>query len=342
MTFRQTVFEPGSTESTSVRAALAASDLAFETELRPVYLENADALGGIEPIEGQHAVVRTDTGACFGIVGDQFEPVQNDAALGWIQPIVDAGEARIISAGYVQGGRRVYIQAQLTGSEVDVTPGDTVFASVNFSTGHDGSLTVGAGYSARRVVCQNTMAMMIRSLALKLRHTKGVHEALEAARVEFHEQRQGIRTTAEKFRAFSKRKLSDKLLVSYIRETLKEGAGADPDILVREVDRIVELAHEAPGATPGTLWGGLNAVTYWASHERGRTEDARQNALLFGNGGQLIQRAVDVAAVYADQLPLDIVQQAKVARDNSATAGALFGGLLGRPARIASEQADAE
>jgi phage/plasmid-like protein (TIGR03299 family) len=335
--FRQTRFAPGSNESTSVLAALAASDLAWRVALKPVFIENPEALGGIEPVDGSRAVTRSDTGAVLGVVGDAYTPVDTDAALGWIQPIVDAGEARIISAGYVQGGRRVYVQAQLTGSEADVTPGDTVFASVNFSTGHDGSLTVGAGYSATRVVCQNTMAMMIRSLALKLRHTKGVHDALEATRLEFMRQRQDTKAMAERFRAFTRRKLDDKALVRYVRETLQEGAGSNPDVVVRGVDRIVELAHKAPGATPGNLWGGLNAVTYWASHERGRSEDARQNALLFGNGSQLIQRAAEVAAVFADELPLNIVQQSRVAASNTATAGALFGDLLGKPARISSE-----
>jgi hypothetical protein len=150
-------------------------------------------------------------------------------------------------------------------------------------------------------------------------------------------QRQDTKAMAERFRAFTRRKLDDKALVRYVRETLQEGAGSNPDVVVRGVDRIVELAHKAPGATPGNLWGGLNAVTYWASHERGRSEDARQNALLFGNGSQLIQRAAEVAAVFADELPLNIVQQSRVAASNTATAGALFGDLLGKPARISSE-----
>lgn len=341
MTFRQTRFAPGSHESTDVAAALAKADLGWSVAMKPVFIENADALGGIEPVDGARAVTRSDTGAVLGVVGDAYTPVDTSAALGWIQPIVDAGEARIISAGYVQGGRRVYVQAQLTGSEADVTPGDTIFASVNFSTGHDGSLTVGAGYSSTRVICQNTMAMMIRSLAFKFRHTSGVHDALEAARLEFLAQRQNTKEMAERFRAFTRRKLDDKKLVSFIRETLQEGAGANPDVVVRGVDRIVELAHEAPGATPGTLWGGLNAVTYWASHERGRSDDARANALLFGNGGQLIQRASEVATAWATDLPLDIAQQSRVASQNTATAGALFGDLLGKRARIASEHESA-
>jgi phage/plasmid-like protein (TIGR03299 family) len=338
MTFRQTRFESDSTEATSVLAAIKSAGLDFTTSLRPMFIEDPDALGGIREVDDYRCVVRDDTGATFGPVGGAFTPVHTSAALGWIQPIVDAGEARIISAGQVQGGRRVYVQARLTGSDVDITPGDTVFSSVNFATGHDGSLTVSAGYSSIRVICQNTMAMMAKSLAFKARHTSGVHALLEAAALEFHAQRAAVKGQAERFRAMAKRKLGDKALVAFVRETLSEGAGADDSITVRGVDRIVELAHEAPGATPGTLWGGLNAVTYWASHERGRSEDARQNALLFGTGGQLIERATAVATALIEHLPHN--ELARESYANHATAQAEFGLLLGKPARIAAAVED--
>lgn len=334
--FRQTRFDAGANEARDVRAALATAGLNWTTTLEPVYLEDQNALGGIRPIDGVKAVVRSDNKACFGTVGGQFTPVHNDAALGWIQPLLDSGDARLISAGHVKGGARVYVQAQLTGSEADVTPGDTIFSSVNFATGHDGSLTVSAGYSSIRVVCQNTMAGMIASLAIKLRHTSKVHEALEAARLEFMRQREATKNGAETFRRFARKSMSDRNLARYIREVLSAGAGDDTSKVVRGVEDVFRAAHEAPGATPGTLWGGLNAVTYWATHERGRSEDGRMDSLLFGRGSELIERAVQVATVFADQLP-DDHSRGRVAMASHATASAEFGALLGRPARISSE-----
>lgn len=327
MSFHSTTFAPGSEESINVRAALATARMDWTTELKPVYIENADALGGIEAIDGSFAVTRSDNGCVFGVVGSQFTDVQNDAAMGPIQPLLDSGEATLISAGWVQGGRRVYVQAQLRDGTVDVMPGDAVFASANFATGHDGTLQVSLGYSATRVVCQNTMAAMIRSLAWRARHTSGVHAKLEEMAIEFGAHREGLKKQAETFRAFSKRKLSDRNLVRYVREVLSEGAADNEDTVVRGVERIVELAHEAPGATPGTLWGGLNAVTYWATHERGRSEDARKNALMFGTGAQLIQRASEVAVQFAEHLPSN--ELARAAYSNHATARAEFELLLG-------------
>lgn len=335
MSFHTVKFEAGSDESRNVAAALRAARMDWRTTLKPVFVENPDAIGGIEAIEGQFAVVREDTNAPLGVVGSQYTDVQNDAAMGPIQPLLDSGEARLISAGWVQGGRRVYVQAQLRDGTVDVRPGDAIFASANFATGHDGTLQVSLGYSSTRVVCQNTMAAMIKSLAWRARHTKGVQAKLDEMVVEFSAQRDALRKGAERFRSFTKRKLDDRNLVRFVREVLSEGAGENEETIVRGVDRIVELAHEAPGAEPGTLWGGLNAVTYWATHERGRSEDARQNSLMFGTGAQLIERASAVATSIVDQLPLN--ELARESYANHATAKSELDRLLGRPHTISAE-----
>lgn len=330
--FHQTRFASHSTESRSVQAALATAGLDWRAALVPLFVEDPDALGGLALVETHRAVVRSDSKAHLGVVGAGYEPVQQDAAFAWVQPLLDSGEARLVSAGHLSGGRRVYVQAELTDSAVEVARGDELRAFVNFSNAHDGSLAVGAGYTRIRVVCQNTMAAAAKSLAFKARHTSGVHAALAAARLEFHAQRAGLREAAAALALLTEKKLSDKNLVRYVREVLSEGAGSagGEDIPVRGVERIVQLAHEAPGATPGTLWGGLNAVTYWASHERGRTEDARQNALLFGQGGALIERALSVATAYAERLPSNLVEQSRAAVDNHATAKAELDVLLGR------------
>lgn len=325
--FQQTQFSEGSIESTDVNAALAAAKLQFKVGAKPIFIEDESSLGGIRQVDGQRAIVRLDNSQVFAVMSDGYTIVQNDAGLAPIQEVIDAGEARIISAGYVGGGRKVYIQAQITGAQADVTPGDSIFQSVVFANGHDGSLACSFGYTQIRVVCQNTMMGAARSASFRAKHTAGVHRALSAAKAEFTEQRQAVRLAAERFRELTKRKLSDKNLVRYVRETLAPGAGNDDQIKVKGVDRIIQLAHEAPGAEPGTMWGGLNAVTYWATHERGRSENARRESLMFGQGGALIDRATEVAFQYADKLPLNDL--ARECYANSATASAEFSALLG-------------
>lgn len=335
--FRQTRFEPGSDESRHVGSALSKARLNWGTKLKPVLFEGGEF--GVSELADRFVVVRDDTNEPLDVVGSSFTDVRNDAAMGPIQPLLDSGEARLISAGYTGNGRHVYVQAELTGSNVEITRGDSMLTTINFATGHDGTLQTSAGFSRARVVCWNTMQAMIKSLAWRSRHTSGTHDRLREFALELHAQRQANEEAADLFRQLTRKKLNDRALTAYVREVLSPGAGSDAERVVRNVDRIVELANDAPGATPGTMWGGLNAVTYWATHERGNSENSRQDALLFGQGGQLIERASAVAFQLAEHLPSN--EMGRAASQAHATAGLEFGALLGRRSAVL-DQADAE
>src|SRR5690349_18172027 len=98
--FRQIHFDPSSDAARNVQAALQAADMAWQVGLKPVFVEDPSALGGIREIEGRKAVTRLDTGDVFDVVGKGFTPVQNtDSVINrWIQPLLDSGEARLVSA----------------------------------------------------------------------------------------------------------------------------------------------------------------------------------------------------------------------------------------------------
>lgn len=329
--FEITHFDPS--RNISVPDAVREARMDWQANKEPIFRLLAD--GSYQQIKSHRLVTRSDNGRQIGLTGARHESVQIDEACAQLQPLIDARLATVASVGALNHGSKVFVQVALTDGAVDVTPGDTIQSYATFVNAHDGSLAVCCGGTDTRIVCQNTMMMAAGDAAFKARHTKGVFQALDAYREQFAARRAALRDRAEKWRALTKRKLSDRNLERYIRETLQPGAGNDPEKVVRGVDRIVELAHTAPGATPGTLWGGVNAVTYWATHERGRTESTRAESMLLGAGGKLVGRALDVAYAYAEKLPL--ADAGYQAAQNFATAKADFAALLGRPARIPSE-----
>lgn len=333
--YNVTTIEPGSHESRNVAAAVAHSALDYTVSTRPVFIESPDAIGGIEALSGHRNVYRTDTGRSFGVMGSGYTVVQNGAGLNWAQPLIDAGEATIIRAGYTDGGAKTFITAEVTNGRAEVQRGDVVRLLVTFYNSHDGSSCAGVKISAERLACNNGMCLLEALKSVKARHTGGVLLQLERARTELETARRALQGLAEKSEPLTRRRMSRSNLVRYVREVLSPGAGNDADIVVRNVDAIVRAANEAPGAEPGTLWGAVNGVTYWATHERGRSDNSRVNANMFGQGQALIDRAFDVAFQSIEHLPL--IELAREAYSNHATAAAAFGDLLGRPARIPSE-----
>lgn len=332
-------FDTQSSEARDVRAALAKAGMDWTAGFKPLYLEDTDSLGGIREATGIRALVRSDNGRPVGYHGGSYTPVQNDAAFtGPVQPLLDSGDLRIVEASAWEGGSKVALSAYVNGSEREVTKrvvGDIVRLELSFTNSHDGTSKVGGKYGARRLVCLNGATALAASAMLSGRHVKGVHAKIREWQLEIAAQMGIFEDTVKLFQRFAGRKLGDRALKAYVREVLSPGSSVDDTIVVRGVDRIVELAHEAPGADPGSLWGGVNAVTYWATHERGRSDETRAVANLFGDGAKLIERANQVAFELVDDLPA--LELARESYRNHATASAEFGALLGRPARISSE-----
>lgn len=287
-----------------------------------------------KPVDTHRVAMRSDTRAPLGVVGKNYEVVQADRAFAPAQALVDSGVARVARAGEYEGGRVQMLELELvTERPIEVAVGDIMRQTLTFTNSHNGSSSLRAIYQLWRLACMNGMQRPETSSIFRARHTAGVYVQLDKARAEISQRFAAIESDVETFRRLLGKKLSDKNLVRYVRETLAEGAGNDPDIKVRNVDRIVELAHTAPGATPGTLYGGLNAVTYWATHERGRSADARATGLLFGQSGALLARATDVAVRYAEKLP-DVATLGYMAAQSTATATAELSLLLTKPSAI--------
>lgn len=332
--YSATDIEPGSLESRNVAAAIEHSALNFSVATRPVFIESPDSLGGIERLAAHQNVYRTDTGASFAVMGSDYTVVQNDAGLNFAQPLLDSGDMSIVRAGYTDNGAKVFVTCELAGSRVSVGVGDLIRLLVTFYNAHDGSSCAGVLVRGERLACNNGMARLVQMKSVKARHTRGVLVQLDRARVELDAARRELAGLAAKCEPLARRRMSRHNLERFIREVLSPGAGSNPDTVVRNVDAVMRAASEAPGAQPGTLWGAVNGVTYWATHERGRTDNGRANMNMFGAGQQLIDRAFDVAFASAEHLPM--IELARESFSNHATAKAEFDALLGRPANIPS------
>lgn len=82
----------------SVREAIVTAGLDWKVELRHLFTENAHRKI-TSGLLNYYAVCRTTDDACLGIVGPDYVPLQNEDALNWFQPFLDADEATLETAG---------------------------------------------------------------------------------------------------------------------------------------------------------------------------------------------------------------------------------------------------
>lgn len=72
----------------------------------------------------------------------------------------------------------------------------------------------------------------------------------------------------------------------------------------RTAIQVLRNMWNQPGieACQDTGWAAYNGITYYTNHQRGRSEETRTDALLFGAGKDLNAKALDLSLAYCDRL----------------------------------------
>ena len=119
------------------------------------------------------ATVRADTEQVLGVVGNDYEVVQNRDAFSFFDAIVGGGDGILYeTAGALGNGERVFITAKLP-DYIRVGVKDWIEQYLFLTTTHDGLGSITAAFTPIRIVCNNTLnaAMNNHSGAIKIRHT---------------------------------------------------------------------------------------------------------------------------------------------------------------------------
>lgn len=253
------------------------------------------------------ATYRKSDGKIFGVVGPAYTPLQNVDAFRWFQPLIDAGEVSLHTAGSLQEGRKVWILAKINKPALEIADGDTVERFVLLSHSHDGTQAVRAGFTPIRVVCANTLRMAHNANSdenrlVKLLHTKNVTTALDTLRDTMRVANARFEATAEQYRKLASFKVSYADLRRYVKIVLgieKDNEYSLPGKTMTKLRSILMLAQRGLGNSGKTLWDGYNGVTEYLNTQHGRTHETRLDALWFGQSAQLSQKALEVALTMA-------------------------------------------
>ena len=281
----------------SAQEAIRLAGLNWQVKLMPVFLADGRETSA-------RATVRNTDGRILGVVGPHYRPLQNNDAFKWFNPFLEAGQARLETAGSLAGGKRVWVLARLAREPLEIAPGDVVEKFLLLSNGHDGCTAVRAGYTPVRVVCQNTLSMSHgadASQLIRLRHTSKTLQSLDAIREVMNLADQTFEATASQYRRLVNRTVCQADLRRYVRLvfTLPEDEAKDTPQQRRLLERIGELFEVGQGndlpTVRGSWWAAYNGVTQFLGTERGRTAEGRLSSLWFGESAQLNRRALDTA-----------------------------------------------
>ncbi|MBU1218366.1 DUF932 domain-containing protein [Myxococcota bacterium] len=269
-------------------------------EVQKVPLMTISAL----PVPDNYAVVRStfDQADVLGVVGSQYEPVQNRDAFAFFDAVISDGHAAYDTAGSLKGGRIVWILAKVDGP-LRITKDDYVEKYLLLYNSHDGSCAVSMQFSPIRVVCSNTLAMARTSAneayKVSLRHTPSVLQRMDSVQTYMGSVNAQFRHTGAAYQYLAGIGINTEILEKYLLDLFpdpKADAQRNRNKAIRE--KCTELFETGIGTdiAPPSMWRAYNSVTEYVDHVRNNenTEQRVRSAWL-GQGMELKQRALQAA-----------------------------------------------
>lgn len=286
--------EPGA----SIESWLRAARLEWKLERLPVqYLVD----GRIRTMENRFVLVRNDTHAALSVVSEDYQIVQPPEVLEFYRNLVEKCGYTLETAGALDSGRKVWALARTGLSDsIDKRREDELAAYVLLATSCDKTLATTAAFTSIRVVCQNTLFFAMNEIGTKKhRHVKiphHVHFEAETVKEDLGLMDKAWSEFMAKVRKMAEHPLASDQVSSFFQELLTQRSDKKlSNKTEREHQTLLGLFKSAPGqvihTANGTLWGAVNAVSYYADHVRAGAGGQRLNSAWFGAGCALKEKA---------------------------------------------------
>ena len=268
-------------------------------------------------VKDQFAITRDSDNRVLSLAGRNYKPVQNLEAMDFFKRFTDAGHMELETAGSLKDGQFIWALAKI-GEKFNVgkKKDDIIEGYLLLMSPHLFGYSLVAQFTPIRVVCWNTLNLALGSSlrgkgdkTFRMPHSKAFNdttkaqaeEALGIARSQFDE-------FAEAATHLSSIKMNDEQVRNYFFDVLtiseeKRVEAINDGRMPANLQKFEDALIKGPGAklasAKGTLWGALNAVTYVADHEMGRTRDIGLSNAWLGDSSRMKRKALDLAVKLA-------------------------------------------
>jgi len=297
--------------------AMAKAKLNWTVSKRPVF--SLSNIGDNYIGTSKHfAIARDDNDHILGIVGTDYQPIQN-SELAYMCERIQGTDVVVETAGSLNGGERVWIQ--MRGNPFGVGPkSDENIPYCVLTNGHNGMHPLDALPTTYRVICQNTLNMALgqarkNKMMISIKHSGNVQSRIESlynAIAEFRDRTQKFHSKAD---TLAHRSVNVEFVQKFWTEIYANMFGdvwENPTCQDDERDNLkassvltkwsntFDLESKESGAN---LWTAVNAVTHWLDHNqlyRGKNKtENRFVDTLYGNGAKEKIKVFDLALSYA-------------------------------------------
>lgn len=289
--------------------ALEIAGLDWSVEQWPLSATNGEGLK--ISIPGQVMNVRTGINRPLGVVTDGYKPIQNAELADFCELLAEQDDVvSVESAGSIRNGGKVWFL--LKGESFSVRKKDEVSPYILVSNGHDGKTALRCTPTTVRVVCSNTLHMVIpqteRNGKIKAKpasfianHLGNIGDKIEQAKQALGLYRDALVSTREMIDAASAKFVNTASVQQFFLECYTRDFGAipvDPKTAHEEQARTksqdafiaYSIRFEREKTIAGdTAWNAFNAYTGWSQNDRSfwkdpaKESERRTHSKLFGS-----------------------------------------------------------
>jgi phage/plasmid-like protein (TIGR03299 family) len=254
------------------------------------------------------AVLRETDNRILGIIGPNYVPLQNSEAFSFFDSYLEAGEAKLNTAGSLVKGQKIWVLASLNRAPIEVVKGDIVEKYLLLSNSHRGGIAVHVGFTPVRVVCANTLAMAkthSQSKLLRVVHGKQMKDSLEKIKEVINAANADFEATAEQYKFLARKQINKTDLEKFVKIVFKTNDSTSrskmrEDKLTETITRLFETGKgNAQKNVAGSYWALYNAATEYLTHESNKDAEKRLNNVWFGYSKQTNADALKTAVVMA-------------------------------------------
>ena len=279
----------------------------FDNENQQAHLDNECGTPKIE-VPDHYATIRTDTHEVLGVVGKDYEVVQNVDAFNFFDAIVEGDGVLYETAGALGKGERIFITAKLP-DYIRVGKEDMIEKYLFLTTSHDGFGSITAAFTPVRIVCHNTLHAALRNCTntIKIRHTQNAKDRLEEAHKVMGISNQLAGQLEEVFNHWTKISITDAEVKKLIQQAMAPSKEVLQNLHLGKEDELstnfknicdnvseygMSASTQQTETTKGTVFGVYNAVTGYFQNVRSYKDgEAKLKSILYSTGLQRTQKA---------------------------------------------------
>jgi phage/plasmid-like protein (TIGR03299 family) len=298
----------------------------MDWEVQQWALSATDGEGQKMAIGDWVANVRTDTKKMLGLVGKGWKPFQNQELADFCSALQDQGQVKVETAGSIRGGQKVWFLLRGESFGVRGKTDDEIFPYICVSNGFDGGTSLRCTPTTVRVVCSNTLHMVIPKMEREGRrvryeascyccsHVGNLKDRVEEAKKSLNSYTERLRDNRMMIDRLAVKDMNSEAVQRFLLEAFATCYGpvaASPktEAESRHRERAMECVvkcvrrFEAEQKIAGTTaWNAFNSFTGWMQHDRpvrlrdeAKAREQRVGSTLFGDNSVYAVKAFSIA-----------------------------------------------